>query len=194
MTRTIQILAFLVIGFSSANILGDDASTGATAENWKSYMKSYLPRPERIDGPLTDTNISDSEVLQVQAIVLELHPGAIVNIGGVTDQCPCEDGPGCAAQVWVVAHDLGQSHGLMLSKIEGNWQLGPVQEWWLEYDMLIARMRRALDQNQDWNPDRLDLLPWHPHFVEKRVDAEYIRLADEQALLMERAPKCLADS
>ena len=194
MKRTILISVVLVIGFSSATILGDDEPVRAPSENWKSFMKSLPPTLKRVDGPLSDTNISDIEVRQVQAIVLGLYPGAIVNIGGVMSECRCEDGPACTAQVWVVAHDLGQSHGLMLSKIDGEWQLGPLQDWWLDYEKLVVRMRLALDENRDWNPDHIDILPWHPHFVVQRFNAAYVRLADEQALLMERAPMCSPDT
>jgi len=183
-----------VIGFSSATILGNDEYVRAPSENWKSFMKLYPPKLKRIDGPLSDTNISDIEVRKVQAVVLELYPGAIVNIGGVTSECRCEDGPECTAQVWVVAHDIGQSHGMMLSKIDGEWRLGPLQDWWLEYEKLIVRMRLALDENRDWNPHYLGNLPWHPHFVVKRFNEAYVRLADEQALLMERAPTCSPDT
>ena len=141
-----------------------------------------------------EASISDNEVRQVQAVVMALNPGAIVNIGGVSSECRCEDGPACTAQVWVVAYGLGQSHGLMLSKIDGEWQLGPLQGWWLEHEKLISRMRLALDENRDWNPNHLGVLPWHPHFVVKRFNAAYVQLANEQALLMERAPVCSPDT
>ena len=72
--------------------------------------------------------------------------------------------------------------------------IGPLQDWWLDYEKLVVRMRLALDENRDWNPDRLDILPWHPHFVVQRFNAAYVRLADEQALLMERAPMCSPDT
>jgi len=194
MKRTILISFVLVIGFSSATILGDDKPVRAPSESWKSSMKPSSPKPKRVDGPLRDTNITDIEVRQVQAIVKGLYPGSIVNIGGVISECPCGDGPACTAQVWVVAHDLGQNHGLMLSKIDGEWQLGPVQDWWRDYEKLIVRMRLALDENGDWNPHFLGNLSWHRHFVVQRYNAAYVRLADEQALLRERRPTCSLDT
>lgn len=121
---------------------------------------------------------------------MALYPEAIVSIGGVTTGCPCEDGPSCTARVAVVAADPDQSHGLTLSRIEGQWVVGPLQEWWLEYHALVARMQAALGANRQWYPTNLDLLPWHPHYVEQSFRPEYARLADEQAILLERAPAC----
>ena len=193
MKRTILISVIFLIAFGSATILGDDESERASPKKSHSYLYSFLSIPKRVDGPLSDANISDIEVREVEAIVVGLYPGTIVNIGGVISECRCEDGPACTAQVWVVAHGLGQSHGFMLSKIDGAWQIGPLQAWWLVYEKLIVRMRRALDENRDRNPHILHLLPWHPHYGQ-RSNAAYLRLADEQALLWEHSPKCSSDT
>jgi len=104
-------------------------------------MHIYKSKPRRIDEPLRDTNISDIEVREIESVTRELHPGAIVNISGVTAGCPCEDGPTCEDQVWVVAHRNALSKGLMLSRIENHWTVGPVQKWWLRYDDLQTRRR-----------------------------------------------------
>lgn len=105
-------------------------------------VSSY--RPVRRDGPLREENISDEEVREIQAIMAEEFPGSIVNIGGVTTDCPCEDGPACDSLVWVVAHRNTQSDGLMLSRIGGEWQIGPLQDWWLRRHQLSLRMNASL--------------------------------------------------
>jgi len=51
----------------------------------------------RRSAPLREININDEEVRQIEAVVRELIPGAIVTISGVAQGCPCEDGPGCSA-------------------------------------------------------------------------------------------------
>lgn len=101
-------------------------------------------RLKRKDGPLREENISDEEVREIQAIMVEEFPGAIVNIGGVTTDCPCEDGPTCDSRVWVVAHRDATSSGLMLSRIGAEWQIGPLQDWWLRRNHLSLRMNASL--------------------------------------------------
>ncbi len=61
--------------------------------------RAYEIRPRRIDEPLRAANIGDEEVREVEAIASERYPGALVNISGVTDGCPCEEGPSCDSQV-----------------------------------------------------------------------------------------------
>jgi hypothetical protein len=100
-------------------------------------------QPSRRDGPLRKTNISDQEVREIQAVAATVSPGAIVNISGVVTGCPCEDGPACTDQVWVVAYRPDQSRGLQLSKISDHWTIGAVQQWWLDRDSLFARRLRG---------------------------------------------------
>jgi hypothetical protein len=73
-----------------------------------------------------------------------LLPDAIVNISGVVTGCACEDGPACSDQVWVVAYRPEWSKGLELSKINGHWTVGPLQQWWLDYEKLEAERPSAL--------------------------------------------------
>lgn len=101
-------------------------------------------RPSRREGPLRSINIDDKEIREIQSVAVEILPGAIVNIGGVVTGCPCEDGPSCSDQVWLVAYRPDRSVGMLLSKIGSQWLVGPVQEWWLDYENLEAR-RRDLD-------------------------------------------------
>ncbi len=105
------------------------------------------PIPNRIDGSnhplgkLREENISDIEVREIETEAREIHPGAIVNIGGVTVGCPCEDGQNCTNQVWIVAFKPQKSMGLMFSKIERHWKIGPVQKWWLDYESIFRSLK-----------------------------------------------------
>jgi hypothetical protein len=88
------------------------------------------------NAPLRKTNINDEEVREIQAVVHELAPGAIVLIAGVTDGCPCEDGPACSAQVWTAIDRAQGVRSLELSQINGHWMIGPVQQWLLDWAQL----------------------------------------------------------
>ena len=102
------------------------------------YLQS---RPRRLDVPLREENISDEEVREIEAVTKGFFPGAIVNISGVTTGCPCEDGPQCTSQVWVVAYRGERNNGLALSRIDDKWKVGLLQQWWIHYDKLHRRMR-----------------------------------------------------
>lgn len=91
-------------------------------------------RIRRRDTPARIANISDEEVREIESVMREQHPGAVVNIGTVLGDCICEDGPQCSEQVWVVAYLPQASQGLQLSRINERWQLGPLQRWWLRYE------------------------------------------------------------
>ncbi len=99
------------------------------------------PRPR--DRALRYENLSDIEMRQIMQVAGKEHPGAILNIAGVTVGCPCEDGANCEDQVWVVAHKNNRTLGMMLSKIEGQWAIGPLQKWWLRRDRLDAEYRAS---------------------------------------------------
>ena len=81
---------------------------------------------------LREINISDEEVREIEAVVHGLAPGAIVVISGVARGCPCEDGPGCSAQVWTAIERSERIRSLELSEINDHWVIGPVQSWYLE--------------------------------------------------------------
>lgn len=100
-------------------------------------------RSVRRDTPLRDENIRDREVLELEAAMRERYPGSVVYISAVTSGCPCEDGPQCTDQVWSVASRNTVSNELALSKIDGEWQVGPLQEWWLVRDRISATFRRS---------------------------------------------------
>jgi hypothetical protein len=93
-------------------------------------------RPSRRDGPLRETNLNDEEVREIQAVAHGVVPDSLVNISGVVTGCPCEEGSGCLDQVWIVAYRPGEMKGLQLSRINGRWELGVVQQWWLDREKL----------------------------------------------------------
>jgi hypothetical protein len=115
----------------------------------------WRSRPARKDGPLRVENISDEEVREIQGVMSEQFPGAIVNIGGVTVGCPCQDGVSCDSQVWVVAHQVGRTHGLMMSRIDDQWVIGPLQQWWRQYDALSAQISAVLKSD---DPARFEIV------------------------------------
>ena len=100
-------------------------------------------RPVRRDIPLREQNISDFEVVQIEAAMKALYPGSIVYISAITTGCPCEDGPNCTDLVWTVATSGNNSRGIALSNIDGKWQVGPLQQWWLDNDRLWAAFRSS---------------------------------------------------
>jgi hypothetical protein len=119
------------------------AAERTAMSNWRMhlYWRIREIRPARREGPLRSSNIDDREIGEIQAVTTDILPGAIVNIGGVVTGCPCEDGPSCSDQVWIVAYRPDKSMGLLLSNIDRRWQVGPVQEWWLDYENLLSRIR-----------------------------------------------------
>lgn len=131
-------------------------------------------KPRRLDEPLREDNISDNEVREIQAITDREFPGQLVNISGVTAGCPCEDGAGCDSQVWVVAHRDGRSGGLLLSRIDEVWAIGPVQLWWREYERQSRLIAEVLAARK---PDR-----WE----------QYRMLQERQNKLLENFPLCSA--
>src|SRR4051812_8166493 len=88
--------------------------------------------------PLRYLNISDEEVRQVQLISVKYLPRAMMNISPVVTNCPCEEGPNCTAQVYVVATTGENSKGLQLSRLKDQWTVGVVQQWWIRREGLRA--------------------------------------------------------
>ena len=171
--KTLIILAFLLL----AILIGDTASGDSDKRAaWKAGQAKlnhiHRSRPRRLDVPLRTENISDEEVREIQAITDRVYPGAIANISGVTEGCPCEEGPQCTSQVWVVAYRKSRYKGLMLSRVDGKWTVGRIQDWWIKYENLRSRYREALT---DRTVDRREA---------------YKRLRDEQLKLLEKFPIC----
>jgi hypothetical protein len=129
--------------------------------------EAYLRQVERItgthpvrrEGPLRYENITDVEVREIEAAARDVVPRAIVNISGVTVGCPCEDGPLCTDQVWIVAYRPDKSVGLLLSKIDAHWIVGPVQKWWLAYDDLDRRNYKSFTEYLEAEQKMFDAFP-----------------------------------
>src|ERR1043165_9489862 len=96
-------------------------------------------RPRRRDTPLRELNITDNEVREIQDIAGKYAMQTMLNISPVVHGCPCEEGPLCTDQVYVVATLPEKTVGLQLSRVRNAWVLGTVQQWWLRYDALRAK-------------------------------------------------------
>jgi hypothetical protein len=106
--------------------------------------------PRRRDVPMRELNLTDDEVREIQAATKSWLPGTYLNISPVVTGCPCEDGPGCKAQVYVVADSSEKPSGLLLSRIRDEWKVGDVQRWWLRYGQLLEAEKKMdwLEYNQ----------------------------------------------
>jgi hypothetical protein len=94
--------------------------------------------PRRHDGLLRAVNLNDIEVQEIQAAASQVFPDVVINISGSTVGCPCEDGPKCTGEVWLMASTSSGPKDLKLSKIDNRWSVGPVQQWWLKYNKFEA--------------------------------------------------------
>ncbi len=95
--------------------------------------------PGRRDTPLRDVNISDEEIREVVLLTRKYLPKAYVNISPVVTDCPCEEGPACTAQVYVVAQNSNKSRGIQLSRTKDRWNVGVVQQWWLRREAVVRQ-------------------------------------------------------
>lgn len=102
-------------------------------------QRAFALRPMRRDGPLRELNISADEIREIQSVLGPNIRPEMLNIAGVVTGCPCEDGPGCREQVWVVTWRGQRSSGLLFSRIDGRWTLGPVQRWWIQREAIDAK-------------------------------------------------------
>jgi len=100
--------------------------------------RAYELRPRRRDEPLRYLNISDYEVREIQLMAEKYLPKVLLNISPVVAGCPCEEGPQCTDQVYIVAESGQSSKGLQMSRIRNAWVVGSVQQWWLKRDALEA--------------------------------------------------------
>lgn len=141
------IVAALVCSLGAA--LPASAASGSKAQTlsepfWKIRTRVVHTRPVRREGPLRPVNIADEEVREIENATRSIAPNAVVNIGSVITGCPCEEGPECTDQVWVVAYKPEYSRGLMLSRINSTWEVGPLQSWWLKHDEFYGVPKGAL--------------------------------------------------
>ena len=96
--------------------------------------RAHEVKPRRRDEPLRDINISDEEIREIQVLVRDVLPRAIVNIGPVVKGCPCEEGIGCTEQVYIQANSSTNSVGLLLSRSLNRWSISAAQKWWLRWN------------------------------------------------------------
>lgn len=119
----------------------DDTDAAQLQARYAAQMRAlrevWPTRPHRRERALRTINLTDEEIRQIEAATRTLHPEALVNIGAVTTDCACQNGPDCTAEVWVVAYGAAASTGLMLARISDVWQIGPLQQWWMDYEGLF---------------------------------------------------------
>jgi hypothetical protein len=102
-------------------------------------MRAWELRPRRRDEPLRYINLSDNEMREIQDIAQKQRSNTMLNVSPVVEGCPCEEGPMCTDQVYVITYASEKANGLQLSRVKGLWQLGVVQQWWNKYDELRAQ-------------------------------------------------------
>jgi hypothetical protein len=127
-------------------------------------------KPRRRDTPLRYLNISDDEVREIQVVAANYLPKVLLNISPVVADCPCEEGPQCTEQVYILAESGQTSKGLQLSRIKNSWIVGNVQQWWLRFDELRSRVNK-MDADAYWSA-RSELLREFPSCVGQLVPAE----------------------
>ena len=137
---TVVVLAMFA-SLSNAQRSPDDLEQRAAYRErlWKIEARADELRPRRRDMPMRELNITDNEVREIQVITNRYLLDSMLNISPVVAGCPCEDGPLCTDQVYVVATTAAQTVSLQLSRIRNAWVVGPVQQWWLRYGELKSR-------------------------------------------------------
>lgn len=167
---------------ADAPVIGEAVKPAVTPWNERPWSERralvkriHRSRIGRRDHPLRADNINDEEVREIEAVMLARHPGAVVNIGAVVNNCPCEDGPACSEQVWVVAYRPEASLGLQLSRLDGRWQVGPLQRWWLRFDEF---QQRPFPTGRSGDP---------------QLQAQLEAFLAEQTALYDSFPECIGD-
>jgi len=133
--------AVLAFGFASSAGAQEPRSS-AREEVQRKYdarYRAYHLRPRRRDEPLRYLNISDYEVREIQLVAEKYLPKVLLNISPVVTGCPCEEGPQCTDQVYIIAETAQSAKGLQLSRVRNAWVVGTVQQWFLRYDELQSR-------------------------------------------------------
>ena len=121
-------------------MLDDMAYWDAQDERYRAVSKRAEELyPARRNTPLRDVNISDEEIREVEQLTRKYLPRAYVNISPVVTDCPCEEGPTCTAQVYVVAQSETRTRGIQLSRMNDRWNVGVVQQWWLRRDAIVPQ-------------------------------------------------------
>jgi hypothetical protein len=130
-------------------------------------------RPAYRAEPLRYLNITDEEVREVQSISVKHLPRAMMNISPVVTDCPCEEGPNCTAQVYVVAAAGEKSKGLQLSRLKNQWMVGVVQQWWLRREaMHVPKPGAELPERYRYAKALQELFSDFPVCTRERVPAK----------------------
>jgi hypothetical protein len=139
------LIASLLAGTVLAQSTAEERRAAERAKDerrWAIEKRMGETYPQRRDNPLRAENIRDAEVREIQVAAAKVLPKAIVNISGVVTGCPCEEGPTCSDQVWILATSQNKTYGLLLSKVNGHWTIGVIQHWWLQHEALVARREK----------------------------------------------------
>ncbi|HEV7607132.1 MAG TPA: hypothetical protein VGO61_07335 [Steroidobacteraceae bacterium] len=115
----------------------------------KTFARANELRPGRRDAPIRYVNISDNEMREIQLVAAQYMPRALVNVSPVVTGCPCEEGPGCTDEVYILANGSKSTVGLQLVRIKNIWSVGAVQKWWLKRDSFQAKMMQMTDEQRD---------------------------------------------
>lgn len=170
-----QLLWLLIAMITSTTVVcADDpdrlrAALERQERNWKLQQHINKTRPRRRDSPARPENISDDEIREIEYVTHEIFPQTLVNVGTVVTGCPCEDGAKCTAQVWLTALKGGKTYELQLSRINDKWMVGPIQQWWREYEKWESeRQRKTFEDYRQWRKDYEDLIERFPACTKKR--------------------------
>jgi len=150
-----RVASWVIAGFALAAgaVAADPAKavrSGASAEQplteaeldklWQIELRARELYPGRRDTPLRYLNVTDGEVREIQSLAsTTLAIRELVNISPVVTGCPCEEGPDCTEQVYILGKIKERVVGVQLSRRKNRWGVGHVQRWWLEYAALQAR-------------------------------------------------------
>lgn len=134
------IAALLLSGFSGV-AWSDQGSFSKFAKRFYSYSAPRKPVLE--SGPLRYENITDNEVREIRKQLDDEAPGDIVSISGVVAACGCEELPACTSQVAVDLKTGDKPRRIILSQVNGKWELGRLQAWWLRLESYASTCQRS---------------------------------------------------
>src|SRR3982750_3948336 len=120
MRTTLLCLLALGFGLAPASRAGDGLK--AAANRRKVELRVFELQPRRRDAPLRYVNLTDDEVREIQRVAANHIPKVLLNISPVVTGCPCEEGPQCTEQVYVLA-GVNEPQGLQLSRVKNSWQV-----------------------------------------------------------------------
>ena len=144
MNRVSMVLVAAVLALGLAALVAAEeprasARSASYSNRPDTRFRAWQLLPKRRDEPLRYLNISDYEVREIQLVAEKYLPKVLLNISPVVTGCPCEEGPQCTDQVYIVAESGQSSRGLQLSRVKNAWVVGTVQQWYLKYEELVTR-------------------------------------------------------